>query len=102
MHRQSTGAEAFTSHDNEATLPFPALGIRPPPCSGAPIPPTSHRVLSPNEAAAKGYWNYPASHATSLDLSLILGDAVWVSFLTPELLSPGLVHQHSTLDAYRT
>lgn len=97
MHGYSTGAEAFTCCNIEAALPFRATGTRLPLCSSAPIQPTSHTALSSNEATAMGHWNYLASRAITVTLSLILGDAVWVSFIIHKLLSPCLVQKFSML-----
>lgn len=85
MHGYSIGAEAFACHDNGVALPFHATGTSLPPCSSAPIQPTSHTAFSSNEAAAVKHWNCLANRAITVALSLILGEAVWVSFIILEL-----------------
>lgn len=57
-----------------ATLPVPAIGINIPPGSSAPILPSSHMTLPPNEAAAMGWWTHLASfvsHSWGCSLGLL-------------------------------
>lgn len=85
-----------------ATLPVPTIRINIPPSSGVPIPSSSHMALPPNEAAAMGQTvDSPCQLGSlTLALSLILGDAVWDSFIIPNLLLP--MSSPLALNAYNT